>query len=157
MMARLAKSEATAYLDRFRRWLRDHNQPLTRQRELVAEELFTGDGHQSIEELRGRLAARGEHVGLATIYRAVDTLVTSGLVRGQDFGEGFRRFEPIGPRTGHEHLVCERCGRVTEFASDRLERMLALIADEHGFQPARHRVEVHGTCGECRRRGLAGL
>ena len=52
MMARLAKSEASAYLDRFRRWLRDHNQPLTRQRELVAEELFTGDGHQSIEELR---------------------------------------------------------------------------------------------------------
>lgn len=156
-MATLAKAEAHAYLERFRRWLRDHNQPLTRQRELVAETVFSADGHLSIEEVRGRLAARGERVGLATIYRAMDVLVTSGLVRGQDFGEGFRRFEPVGSRSGHEHLVCDRCGRVIEFASERLERMLQLLADEHGFQPDRHRVEVHGVCRDCRRRGLAGL
>ncbi len=156
-MASLAKAEARAHLERFRRWLRDHNQPLTRQREQVAEEVFTAGGHVSVEELRGRLEARGARVGLATIYRTMDTLVTSGLVRGQDFGEGFRRFEPVGPRSGHEHLVCDRCGRMIEFNSERLERMLQLLADEQGFQPDRHRVEVHGVCRECRRRGLAGL
>ena len=156
-MASLAKAEARAHLEQFRRWLRDHNQPFTRQRELVAEEIFAADGHLSVEELRARLAGRGERVGLATIYRAMDTLVASGLVRGQDFGEGFRRFEPVGSRSGHEHLVCERCGRVIEFTSERLERMLHLLADEQGFQPDRHRVEVHGVCRECRRRGLAGL
>lgn len=156
-MASLPQTEARAHLERFRRWLREHHQPLTRQRELVADTVFAADGHLSIEEIRARLAARGERVGLATVYRAMDTLVASGLVRGQDFGEGFRRFEPVGTRTGHEHLVCDRCGRVIEFASDRLERMLQLLADEHGFQPDRHRVEVHGVCRDCRRRGLAGL
>jgi Fur family ferric uptake transcriptional regulator len=156
-MAGLAKAEARSSLERFRRWLRDHNQPLTRQRELVAEAILGADGHVSIEEVRALLEARGERVGLATIYRAMDTLVASGLVRGQDFGEGFRRFEPVGSRSGHEHLVCDRCGRVIEFASERLERMLQLLADEHGFQPDRHRVEVHGVCRDCRRRGLAGL
>ncbi len=156
-MPSLAKGEAHAYLERFRRWLRDHNQPFTRQRELVAEAVFAADGHLSIEEIRARVEVGGERVGLATIYRCMDILVTSGLVRGQDFGEGFRRFEPVGQRSGHEHLVCSRCGRVIEFASERLERMLQLLADEHGFQPDRHRVEVHGVCRDCRRRGLAGL
>ena len=157
MMAAPAKPEATAQLDRFRRWLRDHNQPFTRQRELVASAVFTARTHVSVEEIRRRLAERGERVGVATIYRALDTLLESGLVRGQDFGEGFRRFEPAGPRSGHEHLVCDRCGRVPEFASDRLERMLHLLADEHGFQSRQHRVELHGLCRACRRGALEGL
>ncbi|MGH7584907.1 MAG: Fur family transcriptional regulator [Gemmatimonadales bacterium] len=156
-MTGLAKFEAQAYLERFRRWLREHRQPLTRQRELVAEAVFNAPAQVSVEEVRSRLATRGERIGLATIYRAMDTLVTSGLVRGHDFGEGFRRFEPVGPRSGHEHLVCDRCGRVTGFASGPLERLLQLVADEHGFELAQHRLEVHGTCRDCRRRGLPGL
>ena len=99
-MTGLAKAEAQAYLERFRRWLREHRQPLTRQRELVAEAVFNADGQVSIEQVRTRLAARGERIGLATIYRAMDTLVSSGLVRGHDFGEGFRRFEPIDRALG---------------------------------------------------------
>lgn len=152
-----ARPEAADHLERFRRWLQDHNQPFTRQRRVVATALFTSEAHLSVEELRARLEAAGERVGLATIYRTLDTLLQSGLVRGQEFGEGFRRFEPAGERTGHEHLVCERCGRVTEFTSERLERMLQLLADEHGFQTRHHRVALHGLCGRCRRGALEGL
>ena len=36
-MARLAKDESAALLERFRRYLRDHRQPVTRQRDLVAQ------------------------------------------------------------------------------------------------------------------------
>ena len=54
----------------------------------------------------------------------------------------------------HEHLICERCGRVVEFPNERLERMLPVIADEHGFQHERHRVEIYGVCRECRQREL---
>ena len=46
----------------------------------------------------------------------------------------------------HEHLICERCGTVVEFANERLERMLPVLADEHGFQHQRHRVEIYGVC-----------
>ncbi len=54
----------------------------------------------------------------------------------------------------HEHLICERCGRVVEFQNERLERMLPILADEHGFQHQRHRVEIYGVCRECRQREL---
>ena len=46
---------------------------------------------------------------------------------------------------------------MTGFASGPLERLLQLVADEHGFEPVQHRLEVRGTCRECRRRGLEGL
>ena len=63
-------------------------------------------------------------MGLATVYRTLDLLVTSGLVAQRDFGEGFKRYEPVPPGQAHEHCICSACGRVMEFSNDRLERMI---------------------------------
>jgi Fur family ferric uptake transcriptional regulator len=151
-MTHLEKGEGAALLDRFRDYLRDHRQPVTRQREQIARVLLESEEHLSIEEIRDRLVRAGESPGLATIYRTVDLLVESGLVRSRDFGQGYRRFEPVPAPGDHHHLVCSRCGRVAEFTHERLERMLPMIADEHGFQLERHRLEIYGTCRDCRRR-----
>jgi Fur family transcriptional regulator, ferric uptake regulator len=156
-MPRLANGEGVALLDRFRRYLRDHRQPLTRQRDLVAQIVLLSDDHPSVEGIRRALKERGEHVGTATVYRTLEVLIESGLVRAHDFGEGFKRFEPMPAQAHHEHLICERCGRVVEFQNERLERMLPIIADEYGFQHSRHRVEIYGVCRECRQQELGGL
>jgi Fur family ferric uptake transcriptional regulator len=156
-MARLATGEGEALLERFRRFLRDHRQPVTRQRDLVAAIIFRSGEHQSVEDIGHHLRERGEQIGTATIYRTLDLLVRSGLVRAHDFGEGFRRYEPMPPKSDHQHLICLRCGRVDEIENERLERLLSIMADEHDFQPQRHRVEVHGLCRECRRRDVQSL
>jgi Fur family ferric uptake transcriptional regulator len=156
-MARLARGEGAALLERFRRHLRDHRQPVTRQRDLVAQTVFLSNDHPSVDVIRRSLKERGEHVGTATVYRTLEVLVESGLVRAHDFGEGFKRYEPVAAQAHHEHLICERCGRVVEFQNERLERMLPVIADEHAFQHQRHRVEIYGVCRECRQRELGPL
>lgn len=156
-MPALGSAEGAALLERFRRYLREHRQPVTRQRDLVAEVVFRSEGHPSVDGIRRALKERGEHVGLATVYRTLEVLVESGLVRAHDFGEGFKRYEPMPAQAHHEHLICERCGRVVEFQNERLERMLPVIADEHGFQHHRHRVELYGVCRDCRQRELGTL
>jgi len=156
-MAQLNRGEGAALLDRFRRYLRDHRQPVTRPRDLIAQIVFQSEGHPSVQAIRRVLRDRGLHVGTATVYRTLDVLVESGLVRAHDFGEGFKRYEPVAGPTHHEHLVCERCGGVVEFQNERLERMLPVLADEHGFQHQRHRVEIYGVCRACRQRELSPL
>ncbi len=156
-MSSLADGEGTALLERFRRYLREHRQPVTRQRDLVAQTVFRADDHPSVDGIRRALKERGEQVGTATVYRTLEVLVESGLVRAHDFGEGFKRYEPMPAQAHHEHLICERCGRVAEFQNERLERMLPVIADEHAFQHQRHRVEIYGVCRECRHRELGAL
>jgi Fur family transcriptional regulator, ferric uptake regulator len=156
-MARLGRGEGAALLDRFRRHLREQHLPVTRQRDLVAQAVLLSDEHLSVEAIQRHLQGRGERVGLATIYRTLEVLVESGLVRAHDFGEGFKRYEPKAQQAGHEHLICIRCGRVAEFQNERLERMLPIIADEHAFQHQQHRVEIHGVCPDCRRRDLGSL
>ncbi len=150
--------EATRELaQRFRRWLRDRHQPVTRPRDRVAQVIFASDRHLSADEVAERLRQDGSPIGTATIYRALDTLVEAGFARAHDFGEGFRRYETLHPGTQHGHLICTRCGGVTEFSLDRMERPLALLADEHGFVVERNRVELHGLCQGCRRRGIGAL
>jgi Fur family ferric uptake transcriptional regulator len=156
-MARLASAEGAALLDRFRRYLRDHRQPVTRQRELIAETVILSEDHLSADAVGRKLREKGLRVATATIYRTLDTLVESGLVKAHDFGEGFRRFEPMTGQTRHEHLICVRCGTVLEFSNEQLERMLPMIADEHRFQHQRHRVELFGVCRACQGRELGSL
>lgn len=146
-------SERTQGLvEKFRHWLRDRHQPITRQRDQVAMIVFDAERHLSVDDVAAELRRRGMHVGIATIYRTLDTLVEAGLARAHDFGEGFRRYEAHDSRGAHGHLVCRRCGTVTEFALEQLERALPLLADAHGFLAESQRVELHGLCQECRRR-----
>jgi Fur family ferric uptake transcriptional regulator len=146
----------TPFLEAFRRYLREHNLPVTTQRERVAEVIFGSSGHLSADDIERLVRERGAHVGKATVYRTLDLLEQSGMITARDFGEGFRRYERAPGRQHHEHLICLRCGKVIEFVNERLERMKALIAEEYGFRHHHHRLEIYGTCPECQQRdGLA--
>lgn len=134
-------------------YLREHNLPVTAQRLAIAEVLLTSDRHLSAEEVVQEVGARGGKAGTATVYRAIDTLLASGLLVERDFGEGFRRFEPARDIPHHEHLVCTQCGKVEEFRDERLERMTTLVAETRGFARQRHRLVIHGICKDCQRGG----
>ena len=158
MVTATARSDAPAgpapsqLLESFRRYLREHNLPVTAQREQVADVIFKSRGHLSADDIERSLRAAGANIGKATIYRTLDLLAQSGMVTPRDFGEGFRRFEPAPGRSHHEHLICLQCGAVIEFVNERLERMKALIAEEYGFRHHHHRLEIFGTCPECQQR-----
>ncbi len=138
-------------VDRFVAYLRQHNLPVTAQRLAIAEVMLASERHLSAEEVAQEVSARGRKVGTATVYRAIDTLLESGLLVERDFGEGFRRFEPARDIPHHEHMVCSQCGKVEEFRDERLERMTTLVAESHGFARQRHRLVIHGICGDCQR------
>ena len=139
-----------AVVEEFRSYLRDHNLPVTAQRQAIAEVVLLSDRHLSAEEIEAELSSRGIAVGTATVYRTIDVLLRSGLVVERDFGEGFKRYETARGIPQHEHFLCTSCGRVTEFEDERLERITTLLAEEHGYARQRHRLVIYGVCRECR-------
>lgn len=156
-MAHLTPAEVADLLERFHAYLREHRLPVTRQRDLVAETVFASTDHVSAAAAHQRLRRAGHRIGTATVYRTLDLLVESGLIRRHEFGDGFRRYEGATPEGSHGHFVCAICGGVEEFTNERLERMLPIIADEQQFRYTRHRVEFHGTCRHCQRLALEGV
>lgn len=124
-----------------------HRRP-TRQRSAVLALLDDLTGFRSAQDLHAMLRSRGQGVGLATVYRIMQTLVDSGevdLLRGDDGEVVYRRCST----DHHHHLVCRRCGRTVEVAAPPVERWAARIATEHGFVDVEHQIEVFGVCAVC--------
>ncbi len=144
-------SVGIAAAERFRAFLRERRLPVTQQRLAIADVLLSAPAHLSAEDVAAVLAKQGQNVGLATVYRTLDLLVSSGLAEERDFGEGFKRFEPKRDLPNHYHLTCTICGTVIEFFDDRISDIIRRTAAARGFVPSRHRLLVHGTCRACRR------
>jgi Fur family transcriptional regulator, ferric uptake regulator len=143
------------FLRLFGRYLREQGLPVTPQREVVADLVFSSNEHLSVDEIEQRLRAEGERIGKATIYRTLELLVRSRLVQEHDFGEGFKRYEHrLSRQPDHDHLICTECGGVTEFESRELRTLQDQVAEAHGFSPTRHKLEIYGLCSACRAAGV---
>ena len=120
----------------------------TRQRRAVTAALDSSEEFRTAQEIHDGLRREGEAVGLATVYRALQSLVDAGEVDTvkTDAGEAvYRRCS----RTHHHHLVCRQCGRTVEIEGPAVERWAAAMAEEHGYHDVSHTLELFGLCSEC--------
>ena len=104
----------------------------------------------SAQEIHERLRRDGSDAGIASIYRALDLLHDLGLVQRIEFGGGGARFEPVVPGgEHHHHAVCDRCGRVTPFKDEWLEKELERLAGNLKHSMRGHDLVIHGECRRC--------
>ena len=122
---------------------------LTQQRRAVVAAALTRKGHFSPDELAVQLYTASPPVSRATVYRVLPDLARAGLIRQVIFAEGHTHYEAVSADTHHEHLICEACGAILEFASPEIEEALARVCAEHGFTHHHHKVEVTGRCTHC--------
>jgi Fur family ferric uptake transcriptional regulator len=134
----------------FIKYLRAQRLPFTPQRERVLDEVLRTEGHFGAEDLCLRLTLGRERVSRATVYRALDLMVASGVVQKMRFGEDYYCFERTQVGAHHDHLVCGRCGRVIEFYNAGIEEMQNEICREVSFTPAGHSLVIFGLCNKCR-------
>ena len=121
----------------------------TRQRTAVTALLGEVEGFHSAQELHAMLRRRGEPVGLATVYRALQALAEDGEVDVLRHDEGEAVYRRCGTTRHHHHLVCRDCGRAVELDDGPVEAWLREVAGRNGFTAVDHTVEIVGTCATC--------
>jgi Fur family transcriptional regulator, ferric uptake regulator len=115
--------------------------------ELLGEQTCCVTAQEIFDELR----ERGQRVGVASVYRALDVLVERGHVQRIDLGEGTARYEPAhSDGAHHHHLICDGCGKVDAFEDKRLESAIRNVETRLGYEVAGHEVVLHGACADCR-------
>lgn len=123
----------------------------TKQRDLIANFFFQlKDSHVSAEDLYFKIIKKHPTVGRVTVYRTLKLLKEAGLASEYHFGENHYHYEPAGEVEHHDHLICTKCGSITEFRSPKIEKMQEELANEHEFQINSHKMELYGLCGNCR-------
>jgi Fe2+ or Zn2+ uptake regulation protein len=130
----------------------------------LIEQRYTAGRRAIVELLRaaghpvsiGDIADRLPDLPRSSAYRHLTDLQAAGLVRRVAASDEFARFELAEDLTEHHHhLLCVRCGKVTDVTpSPEFERQVSLTVDElaaaAGFEPQGHRLDVLGVCAACR-------
>ncbi|HSU74327.1 MAG TPA: Fur family transcriptional regulator [Terrabacter sp.] len=120
----------------------------TRQQAAVAELLERSDDFTSAQTVHARLRESGAGVGLATVYRTLQSMVEAGTVDVLRTDEGEAVYRACSTHH-HHHLVCRSCGRTAEVEGPAVERWADKVATEHGFTAVTHTLEIFGTCADC--------
>ena len=129
--------------------LRAAGKRVTAQRRLVLDVLSAAERHLDASEIYERAHDRDPRLSLATVYRTLNALVESGVVRQLHLADEHHHFE-LDRQDRHAHLVCSVCGRIWEVDGAELARAAKEAGRQFGFQVATARVEVIGLCAECR-------
>ena len=126
---------------------------LTDLRRDVLALILASDAPASAYDLLARLKDSRPGAAPPTVYRALDFLLTQGLVH---------RVERLGAFVGcsepghHAHpvhfLICRLCGEARELEDAALDRTLHEVAARAGFRPERATVEIEGVCAGCAQR-----
>ena len=119
----------------------------TKQRELILQTFLEAQRHVTSEDLYQAVRAEHSNIGYTTVYRTMKLLVEAGLATERHFDDGITRYEI--EHEHHDHLVCIKCGKITEFECEMIEKTQNEIAESHGFEILRHRHELYGHCADC--------
>jgi len=140
--ARMRPEQADALL---REALEANGQRFTDQRAAVYRFLLGTTEHPSADEVFTAVRADIADISLATVYKALETLVSCNLAVKLAYGDDSARYDA---RTDdHYHSRCERCGQVRDVAGE--VPVLPHIEVGEGFRVKGYRVEVIGLCPGC--------
>lgn len=126
---------------------------MTKQRTAVLEALAAGD-FRSAQDWHDHLKHDGSSIGLATVYRTLQSLAEAGDVDTvvTEAGETlYRRCET--PEVHHHHLRCRICGRAEDIDIPDFEAFAERVGAQHGYARIDHTVELTGVCAECAAKG----
>lgn len=127
---------------------RTQPQRRTRQRTEIRSAVESIQGFATSQEIHDRMRADGAQVGLATVYRTLQSMASAGeldVVRTPDGQLSYRTCSP----GHHHHLICRSCGRTVEVSLPGVEDITRKIATEHGFTEIDHELEFFGLCATC--------
>lgn len=123
-------------------------QRMTRQRLAVLDLLSDQSEFRSAQQIHDALTARGERIGLATVYRTLQVLVEEREVDTLRVGDEIL-YRGCGRAVHHHHLVCRGCGLTVELRGDVVERWARELAASHDFVQVEHTLELFGLCAAC--------
>jgi Fur family ferric uptake transcriptional regulator len=117
----------------------------TRQAAAVIAVMSGMDAFCGARDIYDALGRRGQHVGLATVYRHLRVLAERGEVDTIHTATGETRYR-LRASSATCHLICRACGCIVAVDGSEILDWGKQVAAEAGFTFTGYTIELSGLC-----------
>ncbi len=121
----------------------------SRQREVIHDTLKTNVVHPTAEYIHGILKKKDPNISLATVYRNLNQLAASGIIKKIDGLEPSVHYDHNTHE--HYHFICDKCKKVFDVEASVAPNVKIETQKQTGFLIVGHEITFHGLCAECRK------
>ncbi|KAB2846055.1 MAG: transcriptional repressor [Melioribacteraceae bacterium] len=132
--------------EQFTKYLKREKHRITPERFEVLEYALDYDGHFGADELYIVMKTNKSNVSRATVYNTLELLANCDLLAKRHFGENKTRYESSFNRKNHDHLICVNCGKIKEFNTPKIDKIIEEISKEMGFKSNGYSFNIFGRC-----------
>lgn len=119
---------------------------VTPQRQRIFRILHHSEAHPTAEAVHAAVVADMPTISLRTVYQTLNDLAAMGELVALDLGTGSARFDPN--LDAHQHLVCERCGKVADLDVE-FDGIAVPPGKEQGYTITTTQIVFRGRCESC--------
>ena len=131
---------------RFADYLKENKCRRTPERFTILEAVYSVNGCFDIDELLEYMEDKMKfRVSRATIYNTISLLINANLVVHHQFGSESKYERCVG--TEKSHMICTKCGKVTEIGNIDLNE--TLTANIKKFHLTHYSLYIYGLCNKC--------
>lgn len=142
----------TSSRSRFQQTLKSHGYSVTAPR----RKLFAALEHREAQSMAELIAAVGETIDRASVYRTIALFEQLGIVQRLNTGWKYKLELANEFQDHHHHMTCVQCDAILPFQEGQeLSQALQQIADSHGFELLGHQLELRGKCRNCSAKQLS--
>ena len=118
----------------------------TRSQQRILNLLKTLNRAISAQDIYIELRNRNQSIGLATVYRSLETLKLEGVVQARTLS-GESLYSSV--QQDKHHLTCLQCGKSIAINQCPVHELETQLHSSHHFKIFYHTLEFFGLCNQC--------
>ncbi|EHJ53046.1 peroxide-responsive transcriptional repressor PerR [Streptococcus macacae] len=128
--------------------LKEKHIRLTETRKAIIFYIINAHHHPSAEQIYNDLLPQHPSMSLATVYNNLKVLIDEGfVVELKVSNDNTAYFDFMGHQ--HLHVVCESCGKITDFVDVDVSRIKEEAHEQTGYKITRAQLLIYGICPKC--------
>jgi len=128
--------------------LRKNGHKVTPQRIAICEEVLSSNEHPTAEVIFEKVSKRYPAISMTTVYHTLELLQKLKLVQEIRFDNRVTRYD--SNTSVHVNIICQNCGKISDYESDVIQKQWNRIVSEIGVDPVGQRLDAYVICEECK-------
>ncbi len=117
---------------------------MTANGKTIYDIVISSKQHPTADDIYVEIRSQGKKMSMATVYNNLNALCEEGLIRKVITDGKVEHYDKV---TRHDHLICSKCGALSDIEMDDLKEIFERQA---GMKFSSYDLKLYHVCEKCR-------